>query len=46
MVIEQQVRKKQIEEEQKRFEAEKKILEQKALAEELQGQKQEIANEE
>ena len=46
MVIEQQVRKKQIEEEQKRFEAEKKILEQKALEEELQAQKQEITNEE
>ncbi len=46
MVIEQQVRKKQIEEEQKRFEAEKKILEQKALEEELQAQKQEISNEE
>jgi len=46
MVIEQQVRKKQIEEEQKRFEAEKKILEQKALEEELQAQKQEITSEE
>jgi len=46
MVIEQQVRKKQIEEEQKSFEAEKKILEQKALEEELQAQKQEITNEE
>ncbi len=46
MVIEQQVRKKQLEEEQKRFEAEKKTLEQKALEEELQAQKQEITNEE
>ncbi len=46
MVIEQQVRKKQIEEEQKRFEAEKKILEQKTLKEELQAQKQEITNKE
>jgi len=46
MVIEQQIRKKQLEEERKRFEAEKKILEQKALEEELQAQKQEITNEE
>jgi len=46
MVIEQQIRKKQMEDEQKRFEAEKKILEQKALEEELQAQKQEIISEE
>ena len=41
MVIEQQIRKKQMEDEQKRFETEKKILEQKALKEELQTQNQE-----
>ena len=46
MVIEQQIRKKQMEDEQKRFETEKKILEQKALEEELQAQKQEIISEE
>ena len=46
MVIEQQIRKKQMEDEQKRFETEKKILEQKALEEELQAQKQEIMSEE
>jgi len=46
MVIEQQIRKKQMEDEQKRFEIEKKILEQKALEEELQAQKQEIISEE
>ncbi|MBT4127696.1 MAG: hypothetical protein HN885_04185 [Nitrospina sp.] len=46
MVIEQQIRKKQMEVEQKRFETEKKILEQKALEEELQAQKQEIISEE
>jgi len=46
MVIEQQIRKKQMEDEQKRFEIEKKILEQKALEEELQTQKQEIISEE
>ena len=45
MVIEQQIRKKQMEEEQKRFESEKKILEQKAQEEELQAQNQEIINE-
>ncbi|MCH8156510.1 MAG: hypothetical protein IID18_01950, partial [Nitrospinae bacterium] len=41
MVIEQQLRKKQMEEEQTRYEAEKKIQEQKALAEELRAQAQE-----
>ena len=35
-----------MEDEQKRFETEKKILEQKALEEELQAQKQEIISEE
>ena len=46
MVIEQQIRKKQMEEEQKRFEIEKKILEQKALEEELQAQNQKTISEE
>ena len=46
MVIEQQIRKKQMEEEQKRFETEKKILEQKALEEELQAQNQKTISEE
>ena len=46
MVVEQQIRKKQMEEEQRRFENEKKILEQKALEEELQAQNQEIISEE
>ena len=41
MVIEQQIRKKQMEEEQKRFELEKKMLEQKALEEELRVKNQE-----
>ena len=41
MVIEQQIRKKQMEEEQKRFELEKKMLEQKALEEELHSKNQE-----
>jgi len=38
MVIEQQIRKKQMEEEQIRYEAEKKILEQKAIEDELLAQ--------
>ena len=38
MVIEQQIRKKQMEEEQIRYEAEKKILEQKAVEDELLAQ--------
>ncbi len=46
MVIEQQIRKKQMEKEQKQFENEKKILEQKALEEELQAQNQETISEE
>jgi len=41
MVIEHQVRKKQQEEEQARYEAQKKLLEQKALEEELLAQAQE-----
>ena len=40
MVIEHQIRKKQQEEEQARYEAEKKILEQKAIEEELLAQSQ------
>ena len=41
MVIEHQVRKKQLEEEQARYEAQKKILEKKALEDELLAQTQE-----
>ena len=43
MVIEEQVRKKRMEEEQKRFELEKKMLAQKALEEELHAKNQETS---
>jgi len=45
MVIEYQLRKKQLEEEQARYEAEKKIQEQKALEEERRAEEAGVAPE-
>ncbi len=45
MVIEQQIRKKELEEEQARYEAEKKIQEQKEREEELRAQEASVTSE-